>query len=128
MPLSPQNTRNFHRHLYAGQLETVTLIKREDDQRMGTTRKYKLYGCRWSRIQKTGEPIEGDMSSNLARLLHVPRTELDRHSIAVSHLAAADRFVDKQGRYWQPESTTMLTFKLWENHVCLECLRTDPPK
>ncbi len=125
MPLNRSTTRVFHRVLYATELQTLTLIKRGDDQREGVQVTYLLYECRWSRIYKTGEPYQGDMVSDHRRLLHIPRIELDR--VGVNYLNPIDRFVDQEGRYWQPESTTLLTLQLFENHYCVQCLRVDPP-
>lgn len=125
MPLNKRTTRVFHRYLYATELQSVVLIKRDNDQREGVQKTLQLFNCRWSRIYKTGEPYQGDMSSSHTRELHIPRQELDR--VGVAYLNAIDRFVDQDGRYWQPESTTQLTVQLFENHCCLICLRVDPP-
>jgi hypothetical protein len=123
MPLNEKNTRTFHRTLYGGtgMLQTVTLLKRDDDQRQGNVTAYKLFQVRWSRIFKTGEPILGDMSSSHTRTVHLPRIELDR--VGVAHINALDRFVDREGVTWQPESTTNITVKLFQNHICVVCLR-----
>lgn len=126
MPINRQNQRHMMRGLYAGQLEDVTLLKRGDDQQQGTVRSAKLFGVRWSKIYKAGQTIQNDMISDHRRQLHVPAAELER--VGVSHLNPLDRFVDQSGRYWQPESTTTITVKLLETHVCVQCLRVDPPK
>ncbi len=121
MPLNERTTRTFHRTLYAGILQTVTLLKRDNDQQMGTVTSFKMFGCRWSKIFKSGEPIFKDILSSHPRTLHIPRIELDR--IGIEFITPADRFVDKKNRVWQPESTTTITVKLFENHVCVDCLR-----
>ena len=126
MPLKRWNSRTFHRRLKAGQLETVVLLKREDDQREGIVVSLVLYQCWWSMIFKSGEPLLGDMSSAHTRLLHLPRCELDR--VGVAYVNAIDRFVDEQGRYWQPESTTQLVVKQFEQQMDVACLRVDPPR
>ncbi len=126
MPLNERNTRTFHRTLYATQLETVTLLKRNTDMKAGIVTKYILYDCRWGQTSKTGEPIQIDMLSSHKRMIHIPRIEMER--IGVADFNPLDRFIDKKGRYWQPESTTNMTIKLWENHYCIDCLRVDPPK
>lgn len=125
MPLRPETCRTFHRHLYAGWNETVRLLKRGDDQLAGMVTEYTLFDCRWARVFKTGQPIATQMSSDHRRTLHVPRIEIER--VGVSHINALDRFVDRQGRFWQPESTSLLTIKLGQQHVCVECWLTDPP-
>src|SRR4051812_11629321 len=125
MPMRPENQRTFDRHLYAGWLQTVTLLKRDDDQRQGTVTSYKVFNCRWSKIHKAGEPIQKDMSSSHSRRLHIPNIELDR--IGIDHLNALDRFIDKQGRHWQAESNQTITKQLGEVHTHLDCLRVDPP-
>jgi len=126
MPLNQRTTRTFTRTLYAGILQTVTLLKRNDDQQEGTIRSIQLFDCRQSRVFKTGEPIQGDMSVDHITMWHIPRRELDR--VGVSYINAADRLIDKQNRYWQPESNTVIEVKLFENEVDLQCKRTDPPK
>jgi hypothetical protein len=121
MPLNKHNTRVFHRRLYSGILESVTLKKRNDDQQAGTVRSIRLHQVRWSRTFKTGEPIAGDVTSSESRTLHIPRVELDR--VGVAYINSLDRFVDEQGGVWQPESTTTITVKLFLNHLCVACLR-----
>lgn len=81
--------------------------------------------CRWARIFKQGEPIAGQMASEHFRELHVPRIEMER--VGVAYFNALDRFIDKQGRYWQPESDSLITVKLGLMHVCVQCRLTDPP-
>lgn len=124
MPLNALNTRTFHRFVFAGILETIVILKRDDDQKEGTVRSAKVFDCRRSLIVKTGEPIQEDMTSDHRTTWHIPRIELDR--AGVDHLNPADRIVDKEGRYWQPESTTVITEKMFSNHVDLDCLRVDP--
>jgi hypothetical protein len=121
MTLNRDTVNDFHVMLYAGILETVTVLKRDDDQASGTVRSVELYEVRWSRIHKSGEPIAGSMSSNNRRTLHIPVVEMERAGIA--YFNALDRFVDESGRTWQPESTTDITEKLFERHVCCSCLR-----
>lgn len=125
MPLNRHNTKTFHRTLYAGELETVTLYKREDDQKSGKYHKHQLFDCRWSTMQKTGEPIQVDLSSGDARTLHVPRIEMER--VGVRYFSALDMFVDAEGRWWQPEAPHTRTVKLFQNHWCVSCVRIDPP-
>lgn len=125
MPLNARNQRTFHRTLFAGILESVTLLKRDDNQRQGTVRSIRLHQCRKSLQTKTGETIQADISSDHRTIWHLPRVELDR--VGVAYLNPADRIVDDSGKYWQPESTTEITVKLFEVHVDLVCLRIDPP-
>lgn len=125
MPMNPTNQRVFHRHLYAGWLETITLLKRNNDQQAGVVRALTLYECRHSIFSKSGEPIQGDMSSNQSTIWHIPRTELDR--VGVAYINAADRIIDQDGNYWQPESTTNILVKLSKVHVCIFCLSINPP-
>lgn len=122
MPLTRDNTRTFHRTLYGpGILETVTLLKRNDNQQQGVVRSVKLFDCRWGQIAKQGETYDGDMTSDHRRQLHIPRIELER--AGVNYLNPADRYVDKQGRTWCNESTEVIDIKLMENHVCVWCQR-----
>ena len=127
MVLGKNSTRTFHRGLYCGKgmLEKITILKRNDDQQQGTVRSIVLFQCRRSQIFKTGEPLQGDMSAGHQTVWHIPRIELDR--VGIDHLNALDRIIDPQGRTWQPEATTMITQKLFDNHVCISCLRVDPP-
>lgn len=125
MPLNAANQRYFHRTLFAGILETVTLLKRGDDQQEGTVTAIQLFECRRGQITKTGEPLAGDETADHRTTWHIPRSEMDR--VGVAYLNSLDRIVDGKNRYWQPESTTPITVKLFEVHVDVDCLRTDPP-
>ena len=129
MPMNPKNTQHTYRTVFAGMTETVTLLKRGDDQAMGTITAYTLYKCRRSKIHKTGELIQGDMTANHRTIWHIPRVQLDK--VGVKFLSAADRIVQTKGREkgwtWQPEATTMIDLKLLSNEFDLHCLRTDPP-
>lgn len=130
MPLNRNNCRTFHRRLFAGQLVSVTLLKRKDDQQQGTVTAHKLFECRRDSITKTGEPIQGEMSADERTVWHIPRTELDR--VGVAYLNALDRIVDydgyPSGRYWQPEAGQALENKLFETRYDVACVRVDPPK
>ena len=130
MPLNRSTTRHFYRTLYATEMETVKLYKRDDELRQGVVTVYMVFNARRSRIFKTGEVIQGDESSDHTCLWHIPRAELDR--IGVHYLSAADRIVQTQGReagaVWQPEANTMIEVKLFGNMVNLACKRTDFPK
>ena len=136
MPLGPNNTRVFHRTLYSNELKTIVLLKRGDDQSEGTVTAYKLFECRRSRINKSGEPYQGDMASDHSTRWHIPRTELDR--VGVAYINGLDRFVERsdaqQGspsyglvRYWAPEDGQAIDIALFENYVHVDCLRIDPP-
>ena len=126
MPIDRFNTRSFHRRLYsgAGYLESVTLLKRGNDQSQGTVTSYAIYQCRRSRIQHTGNPIQNDEAIGDRTVWHVPKTELDR--IGVAYLNALDRIVDKKGRYWQPEEPQVLDIALFENQLHIQCVRVNP--
>ena len=125
MPMNKQNQRYFYRRLFAGIAETITLLKRGDNQQQGTVRAIKLFDCWMDPVLKTGETIQGGMDSNHSTTWHIPMSELKRTGI--NYLAPADIIKDRQGRYWQPESTTTITVNLMENEWGLDCLRIDPP-
>lgn len=125
MPLARKNQHTHHRRTFSGQLEKITLLKRDDDQRQGTVRTEILYQCRRGSIQKTSQTLQADMIADHRCTWHIPRTELNR--VGIFYLNPLDRIVDKYNRYWQPESTTVIDVKLFENHVDVECLRIDPP-
>ena len=115
--------RVFHRRLYGPLLESVRVLKRKDDMEASVVTNFVLYECRWSIIDKHGQPIQGDMSSEHFRTLHIPNVQMERNQI--SYFNVLDRFVDIQGRYWQPESGETITSKLQEAHVCVACRRID---
>lgn len=123
MGLRAATVRTFHRTLYAGILESVTLLKRHDDQAQGTVDTHRLFQCRWSMIFKQGQTLGGEMLASHTRVLHIPRIELDR--IGVHYINPTDRFIDKDGRTWQPESPTQIIEKLFEQHVCVQCKLVD---
>ena len=133
MPLTKLNQMTFHRHLYAGELKTITMLKRDDDQREGTVRAVTLFDCRRGQVTKTGEPIQRDMLSNHSTVWHIPQIELRR--VGIDHVNPADIIVestDDSGmalpipRYWQPESTTVILLKLFWNMANVDCFRIDP--
>lgn len=120
------NIQNSHKTILAGGLmQTVTLLKRKDDQQQGVVVAIPLFNCHRGRIQKTGQTIQGDMSSNHTTVWHIPRVELDR--AGVQYLNALDRIVDKKGRYWQPESPQLIDVKLLETRIDLQCVQRTPP-
>lgn len=121
MPLNKHNSRTFHRSLFGGVLETVTLLKRDDDQREGTVKAIKLYECHRSRVQKTSEPISTSMTADNTTLWHIPVVELKRNG--VNYLNVLDRIVDEKGRTWQPESPQNIDIKLFENYYDVKCVR-----
>lgn len=124
--LRKKTMRNAHRYISSGRQERVEVLKRDDDQRQGTVTRYLLFQCRWApRIDRTGEPIQSDMLVDHSRILHVPVVELKR--VGINHINPADRFIDIEGRYWQPESSTDITEKLYSLHLDIYCLRVDPP-
>ncbi len=123
MVLNAQDFRSFHKRLYAGVgcLQTVTLLKRGDDQQQGTVTAYKIFNARWTRIWKGGQSLAGSMSSNNTRQVHIPQSEFSR--IGVSNINVLDRFVDTDGRTWQPESPEVIVSQLIEEHWCIPCKR-----
>ncbi len=121
MPLNKRNTHVFHRFLYAGQLSTLTLRKRGDNQQQGTIRDIVLHECRWGKHNKTGNTLDGDMNVGHWRMLHIPRIELDR--VGVQYLNPTDEFIDQEGRHWNTEGDNTIDVKLFENHVCVELKR-----
>lgn len=125
MPLGRDNTKTFHRNLYgSGILETVTLLKRGDDQQQGTVTAYTLFDVRRAQEYKTKEPIEGSNTARDRMTWHIARIELTRNGIA--YLNPGDRIVDKNGDTWQGEADQTITVKLCENHVCFETWKTNP--
>jgi hypothetical protein len=126
MPLRPENCRTFTRRLYAGILEKVELLKREDNQRQGIVRSLIIYDCRRGQITKTGETIQGDVSSDHRATWHIPLRELQR--VGVAYLNPLDRIVDKNGFWWEPEGTTSILQKLMLVEIDIDCLRVDPPR
>jgi hypothetical protein len=129
MPINRRNHRKFHTTLYATQLQRLYLIKREPDQRQGVQRTLLLFQCRRGQTSTTGQPLNRDFTSNERCTWHIPREELDR--VGVEYISAIDRFVDPEdqtgprGATWMPESGTSIRIKLFGNHVCVDCLRTD---
>lgn len=125
MPLLRKSTTRTiaYRRVFGGNTETITLYKRGDDQQQGTVVTYKLFNCRRSLVTKSGETIQGDMSSQHRTVWHIPRSELDR--VGIAYLNPIDLIREKNGDIWQPESTTVITVKLFDNEIDLSCLRLD---
>lgn len=124
MPLNERNVRGFHRKLYAGINQKVRAIIRQDGMNASNTRTVVLYNCRWERISKRGQPQDGEASSDQRRTLHIPQSEMDR--VGVIHINAMFIFIDREGRYWMPESDDTIEQKLMQQHWCVPCQRTNP--
>jgi hypothetical protein len=106
-------------------LKTIQLLKRNDDQAEGTVTSYILWEVRRGQIFKTDEPILHDMSASYRTTFHIPRITLEY--VGVTYINALDRIVELSDqrvvlRIWQPEATTQITEKLFENHYCVDCL------
>lgn len=122
MPITADNQRYMMRHLYAGQLENITLLKRGSDQD-STYVSYKLFGCRSSYKYRIGETSITDLDVGNNTIWHIPREQLDR--VGVQYINHLDKIVDSQGRHWQPEANTAgMTIKLLNTHVCIACKQT----
>ena len=81
-------------------------------------------------VFKDGEPIRGDMTASHRCVWHLWKIDLD--AAGINFINAADRIVNLNAPfgvpgYWQPESTTEIIVKLFGNHLCVSCLRIDPP-
>ncbi len=125
MGITAKTQKHMMRHLYAGMLQSVTLLKRGNDQAEGTVTAFRLHGLRQARIYKSGQPINGNMAVGSNVTWHIPMAELER--VGVAYLNVLDRIVDKTGAYWQPETGQMIRTQLLKTHVCYECVRVDPP-
>lgn len=127
MPLNESNSKSTNRTVYGGNTHTVFLYKRGNDQKQGTVVQIRLFRCRRSMMTRTGEPLQDEMTSNHRTVWHIPGSELKR--VGVHFLSSADRiFWPKKGEWWQPESDTIITAKLFGNEIDVDCLRCDPPK
>lgn len=125
MPIKKNNTNGFFKRVYAGETETATLLKRDDDQRAGVVRSVPLYGVRWDQVHKAGQHIHQGMTTDHRREIHIPREELDY--AGVNYINGLDRFVDEQNRHWHAESPNLISNLLFENVVVIRCVRVDPP-
>ena len=133
MVLRKYNTRTSYRYILGAVTKPITLLKRDDDQRQGVVRAVRIWYCRRGEITKTGQTLQGDMVTEHKTTWHIPQVELVR--AGVQYLNALDRIVEyvddgnvpiNPPRTWQPESTTLIEVKLFENWVSIECLRVDP--
>ncbi len=125
MVLRKSTTRGFYKFLYAGELETAKILKRENDLREGVVRTCVVFSCRRRPVLKSGQPIQGEMSSNERAEWMIPAVELAR--VGINYINVLDRIVDKQNRFWQPESGDSIRNRLFENYVSISCQRVDPP-
>ena len=124
MPLCRSNTRVFHRTLFGGQLQTVTLLKRGDDLQEGTVRTVKLFECLMFPFTKAGEQIMNDISVGISAHWLLPGSELKR--VGVLWLNSLDRIVDRFNRWWQPEADVLISIMLFENYYSFTAKRVDP--
>lgn len=125
MALNNTDFRTFYTKLYGGVgvLEAVTLRRRGDNQNAGQTTDYLIFNVRAGRIYQTGQEIDGTLSSDNTRTIHVPKSELDR--VGAGPIRALDQFIDPQGRTWQPESPQVILSKLTEEHYDVPCRRVN---
>lgn len=121
MPLNPSNTRNFYRRLYAGEMETVTLHKRGDNQQQGTVVSHLIFNARRGDIAHHGETIRGSMQSSDQTYWVIPTEELNR--VGVNYLSPLDVIEQENGQRWQPEGTTTIMEKTFSNYYYLACRR-----
>lgn len=133
MVLRKYNTNTSYRYLYGREQKGITLLKRDDDQLQGTVTALQVWNCRRGDITKTGQTLQGDMASSHRCTWYLPSEALLR--AGVHYINPLDRIVEKTDdggveinpwRYWQPESSTRIEVKLYENFVVVECLRVDP--
>jgi hypothetical protein len=82
--------------------------------------------CRRGQIVKTGQTLQGDMTSDHRAPWHIPRSELDR--VGVQWLNPLDRIIDPDGNTWQPEGSTTMTEKLFKNYYVVDCYLRNPPR
>lgn len=121
-----RNTKHFHRILYWGWYQTVTLLKRNDDQQQGVVTAYTLRRVWGKRIRHTGEAIAGGMAARDTRGWLIPRSELDLVGVDYRHINALDRIIDEDGHYWQPEAPDTITLQMGGNYIDLMSERVDP--
>lgn len=88
-------------------------------------RKVFVANCRRESISKTGQAIQGEMSSLEQVVWQVPAIELARNG--VNYINVLDRIVDMFNRFWQPESGQSIHNRLFENQIFIYCVRVDPP-
>lgn len=121
------NSKTYHRRVFAGQLQRLTLIKRDDDQQEGTQRTLTIFQAWRSEVSKSGEPIQAGMAATQTVTWYVPKTELDR--VGVDHVNVLDRLIDKQygTGVWQPESDQQINTHLWGNYVEVNCVSLKAP-
>ncbi len=124
MTIRQSTSRSVFRAVYSGMTETVCLLKRENDQRAGIFRSIPLYGVKWENTMKTGEPLQGSMTSSHHRIIFIEKKRLQ--AVGVQYINHLDRFRDKEGRHWQSESTERIDITLFENVCEISCLRCDP--
>lgn len=124
------------RHLYAGQTQTITLLKRGDDQRQGVVTSHKLFRCRRSQYTRTGENIQGEMTADSRTVWHIPGIELKR--VGIKYLNSADRIIEDHDqsnqlltqefwKHWQPEADVAIATKLHGNEIDIACWLRNPP-
>lgn len=124
--ITPETTVHFHETLYAEMLQTLVLHKRGDDQAQGTVVTHKLFDCRRGKIRRSGQSVQRSMTSRSYLTWHIPGVQLT--NAGVSYISVLDKFYNAlTDTWWQPESDTIITNKLFDNHVCVDCKQCDPP-
>lgn len=126
MLIDRTNCTQIHLTLYGPNiLEPVTIYIRGDDQAEGTLTKYTIYNARRAVATKRGQAIFGEMSSDYHTTWHFSRYDLNLNGI--KYINVLTMIVDSSNRWWQPESPDGITQKVDGGHVCVECVRIDPP-
>lgn len=127
MPLKRNNTRTFHRVLYAGELQKVILFKRGDDYQEGVIRKITLFEVRRSQITKNGQPLQNEMLVHHQSDWHFCVAELLRNG--VQYMNPLDKWYDPvEGHWYQQETNQAQQVKVFGNFLTIQAIRVDPPR
>jgi hypothetical protein len=131
MPLRANNTQNYHRCLYAGRMEPLKILKREDDLRESVITARIVYACWRSRYTRTKEPISHDVTAEHTTDWHIALSELQR--VGINFLSSLDKLVQIEpqnlqelGWEWQPESDTNIDASVFGNTLKIRCKRQGP--
>lgn len=124
MPMRRINSHVFHRRLYSGQLQKITILKRNDDQAEGTVTRYELYQCRRGNLNKYGEAINLDVPAFETTQWLIPCVELRR--VGINYLNVIDRIVDQFNMWWQPESGDPIDLNIFDQYYSILARRIDP--
>jgi hypothetical protein len=124
MVIRRDNQQTFHRHMFAGISQPITVWKREDYPNRSVIHQLRIFDCWRSTIRRFGEQYSmGDQVSNHHVTWHIPVIELRKYNVTTFNML--DKIVEDDQTFWQPEAPKVIVYDLMSNYFDVECVRVE---